>query len=450
MNSKRRRSDQFAVKDLLSTTRSELMASPPLSRWTVLVCALAVTCLVQGCRTVGPRLYQGNFNDYTDAISKTSDGQMLANLVRMRYLESPIFLQVSSVSTSFNVSGNVGASAGLNPGRADDYGLSAGGSISESPTITFSMPDSEKYYGRLLAPLSAKQVTSLVLAGFDSELVFGTAVRGVNGLRNLNASFENSPKERSDAARFSEVFALIKKLRAERIVDLELGGKETFWSSPMKVNATGEIAQVLLLGAASYAMSNDAEIVGYPDGTWQTHKYEKHMALRFSPASDDSPDARRLKELLALKADHYNFSFVEAEMVNAEKPRGVLGQSPGALDPSVIWVEIGVRGRSMLEIMQVAAKQVRVPEDDIRLGTASASQSQDANGASASSDWLVIKSSAAKPNSSLRVNHRGSWFYIDDTDLQSRESFAMINALFAVVGGTVPGAQPVMTIPVGL
>jgi len=26
----------------------------------------------------------------------------------------------------------------------------------------------------------------------------------------------------------------------------------------------------------------------------------------------------------------------------------------------------------------------------------------------------------------------------------------MLNALFAVVGGTVPGAAPVMTIPVGL
>ncbi len=51
-------------------------------------------------------------------------------------------------------------------------------------------------------------------------------------------------------------------------------------------------------------MSNDAEIVGYPDGNWQTHKFEKHMALRFAPDSVQSPDARRLKQLLGLKADH--------------------------------------------------------------------------------------------------------------------------------------------------
>jgi hypothetical protein len=400
--------------------------------------------MLQGCSTVGPKLYETSFNDYTDAISRTADGQMLGNLVRMRYYESPVFLQVHNVTTSFSVGANAGASIGLNEGAGDNYGLNAGANVSESPTITFSMPESEKYYGRMLAPLSAKQVTSLVLAGFDSELVFNTAVRGVNGLRNTSADLESSSAQSAASARFQEAFALIKKLRAEGVIDLELGGKETDWSSPIQVDARSDISQVLLLGAASYAMSNDAEIVGYPDGKWQTHRYEKHMALRFAPNSDESPDALRLKKLLALKPDHYNFSMVEAELVNAEKPRGVLGQPPGALDPSVIWVEIGLRGRSMLEIMQVASKQVRVPGADINMGTAASSSSR------GESDWLDIKSSESEPDSHLRIRHRGHWFYIDESDLRSRQSFAMINALFAVVGGTVPGAAPVMTIPVGL
>lgn len=369
---------------------------------------------------------------------------MLGNLVRMRYYESPVFLQVHNVTTSFSVGANAGASATLNEGSGNNYGLSAGANVSETPTITFSMPESEKYYGRMLAPLSAKQVTSLVLAGFDSELVFNTAVRGVNGLRNTSANLESSSEQSAATAQFQEAFSLIRKLRAEGLVDLELGGKETSWSSPVKLDARSDISQVLLLAAASYAMSNDLEIVGYPDGMWQTHRYEKHMALRFSPNSDQSTDAQRLKKLLALKPDHYNFSIVEAEMVNAEKPRGILGQPPGALDPSVIWEEIGLRGRSMLEIMQVASKQVQVPSADISMGTAASVSSQ------GESDWLVIKSSESEPDSHLRIKHRGHWFYIDESDLRSRQSFAMINALFAVVGGTVPGASPVMTIPVGL
>jgi hypothetical protein len=424
-----------------STARSGLITS----RHAVRTCGLLVMSLLAGC-TIGPAVYESSFTQYNDAVRKTMDEQMLANLVRMRYYESPMFLQVASLNTTFSVGATAGASVSSVSGGDDTLGANVGGSYSESPTISFSMPESEKYYGRLLAPLSAAQVTSLVLAGFDSELVFRTAVRGMNGLQNINAEFDPSFQVPEAHANFREALTLIKKLRAERMVDLELGGKETAWSSPVKVRTSSDLAQVLLLGAATYAMSNDAEIVGYPDGTWQTHRYEKHMALRFAPASKNSPDAQRLKELLALKSDHYNFSIVEAELVNAEKARGVLGQSPGALDPDVIWVEIGLRGRSMLEIMQVASKEVRVPEDDIKLSAAGADQKNSTD----ATDWLVIKSSESAPsNNSLNIQYRGHWFYIDDADLKSRRTFAMLSALFAVVGGTVPGAHPVLTLPVG-
>ena len=169
------------------------------------------------------------------------------------------------------------------------------------------------------------------------------------------------------------------------------------------------------------------------------------MALRFSPASDNSPDAQRLRKLLNLE-DLYNFPMVDAEMVNAEKPRGILGQAPGALDPNITWAEIGLRGRSMMEIMQVASKKVQMPEEEVARGVAVV----DANQAAARDTGLVIKSSKSEPDSMLRTNYRGYWFYIDDSDLESRKQFALLNALFAVIGGTVPGAAPVMTIPVGL
>lgn len=413
-----------------------------------LLCGIVLVVPLSGCQA-GPKLYESSFTQYNDAVRKTLDEQMLANLVRMRYFESPIFLQVSSVNTSFAIGANAGVSGTVVSGGSDSAGATLGGSYEERPTISFSMPESREYYGRLLAPLSADQVTSLVLAGFDSELVFRTSVRGVNGLKNLNAEFSSSSRELPAHARFKEALGLIRKLRAEGILDLELGGKETFWSSPVNVDATAGIAQVLLLGAASYAMSNDAEIVASKDGKWQTHRYEKHMALRFSPAAHQSADAQRLRELLGLEAGRHNFPIVDAEMVNAEKARGVLGKPPGALDPSVIWAEVGLRGRSMLEIMQVASKQVRVPDQDVKRGTATAGQSETHQSEDRASEWLAIKSSASAPeNSSLAVRYRGHWFYIDDRDLSSRETFALLTATFAVIGGTVPGAHPVLTLPV--
>jgi hypothetical protein len=424
-----------------------------------LACVFATAAMLSGCMA-GPALYRSSFTNYNEAVRQTLDEQMLANLVRMRYLESPMFLQVSSLNASFSVGANASLAGTVVSGGNDQATAGIGGSYSENPTISFSMPESRVYYGRLLAPLSAKQVTSLVLAGFNTELVLRTSVRGINGLKNLSAEFEASSAEPEAHARFREALGLITKLRAQGIVDMELGGKETSWSSPVKMDVTSDISKVLLLGAGSYAMANDAEIVEYgvaPDGSlvrggtglWQLHRYEKNMALRFAPTAIESPDAQRLKELLGLQADRSNFPIVEAEMVNTEKARGVIGQSPGALDPSAVWAEIGMRGRSMFEILQVASKEVRVPEEDVARGVATPNRSRSQPGSAGASDWLVVSSSSSRPpNSSLGIEYRGHWFYIDDTDLQSRETFAMLTALFAVVGGTVPGAHPVLTLPV--
>ena len=451
--------NRILLMDGLSTALSKFITRPSVVRSINLICGLVVISTLVGC-TVGPDLYKTSFTEYNDAVRQTLDEQMLANLVRMRYYQSPIFLQVSSLNTTFSVGASLGAS-GTFSGDGNSGGANIGGSYSESPTISFSMPESREYYGRLLAPLSAKQVTSLVLGGFDTELVFRTSVRGINGLKNLNADHDNSLEEPLYHVKFREMLELITKLRTEGLIDLELGGKETFWSSPVKMEVTSDLSKVLLLGAGSYAMSNDAEIVEYgigPDGEivrggtglWQTHRYEKNMALRFSPASKDSPDALRLKELLGLEIDRYNFPIVEAELVNDEKGRGVMGQAPGALDTNVVWSEIGMRGRSMMEILQVASKEVLVPEEHIERGAATPNPPHDVSSSTGATNWFVIKSSDSVPeNSTLKIEYRGKWFYIEDTDLQSRETFAMLTALFAVVGGTVPGAHPVLTLPVG-
>ena len=395
---------------------------------------------------MGPRLYITSFEDFNDAIRKTSDGQMLTNLVRMRYLETPVFLQVASITTSFNINGNIGASAGFPEGSGNNYGLSAGGGFSESPTISFSLPESDKYYGRLLAPLSAKQITSLVLGGFDSEAVFLTTTRVINRLRNISPQYADTATENAAFSDFKEAFALITKLRSEGLVDVELTVKQADWSSPVTIDDSNPLSKVLLLAAVTYANANNFELVNYDNDVWQTHRYEQQMSLRFATASKNSPDAQRLRKLLNLEDDRYNFPMVNAEVVNAEKPRGIYGQAPGALDPNITWAEIGLRGRSMMEIMQVASKKVQMPEEEVARGVAVV----DANQGAARDTGLVIKSSKSEPDSMLRTNYRGYWFYIDDSDLESRRQFALLNALFAVIGGTVPGANPIMTIPVGL
>jgi len=411
-----------------------------------MICGLTILSLLQACGTAGPALYESSFDDYNDAIRKTADAQMLANLVRMRYLESPVFLQVASVSTSFNLGGNAGASVGINEGDGNSYGLSAGGSYSETPTITFSLPESREYYGRLMAPLSASQITMLIEAGFDTEAVMRTAVKRINRLRNLDIGYSADQRVPETYPEFLELFTLIKKLTNEGLLDFGPGRATTVYSSPVGPIDQGDLADVLAVEVYAKVEAG-VELFQDENEKWQIHTFKRRLSIRFSPDSAGSRDALRLRELLNLYPDRHSFPILDSELTKVEEARAHLGRPPAALDSTAIWKEIGVQGRSMMKIMQYASTGVEVPAEDIANGIAFVDQSSTSN---RGDRQFVIQSSRDEPSSAaLRIKHRGHWFYIPDNDLKSREEFALITALFAVTGGTVPGAHPVLTLPVG-
>jgi hypothetical protein len=71
------------------------------------------------------------------------------------------------------------------------------------------------------------------------------------------------------------------------------------------------------------------------------------------------------------------------------------------------------------------------------------------NGDRPSAKWLEIRTSQSDPcDAWLKIKYHGSWFYIASNDLASRESFTLLEAIFSSVVGSVPGAKPLLTLPV--
>jgi len=64
-------------------------------------------------------------------------------------------------------------------------------------------------------------------------------------------------------------------------------------------------------------------------------------------------------------------------------------------------------------------------------------------------DLVSVRSQASKPaNAQVAINYRGSWFYIDDSDLNTKYSFLLLDQLAALLGGKVEKAGPLLTLPV--
>ena len=108
-------------------------------------------------------------------------------------------------------------------------------------------------------------------------------------------------------------------------------------------------------------------------------------------------------------------------------------------------------GRSVLGVMTFLAQQVDVPAEHVRQGLVHQTRGPDGK----VFDWNVVSqgifrvhSSSSQPDHAfLQVHYRGYWFYIDDTDLESKSTYTLLAQLFSLQSASGTMAAPVLTIP---
>ena len=79
-----------------------------------LAAAASILAAVAGCAsTRGPALVVDSHVEYNKAVGQVLKEELLLNVVRRRYLESPQFLNVSSISSNFTTSTGFGVGASI-------------------------------------------------------------------------------------------------------------------------------------------------------------------------------------------------------------------------------------------------------------------------------------------------------------------------------------------------
>jgi hypothetical protein len=106
---------------------------------------------------------------------------------------------------------------------------------------------------------------------------------------------------------------------------------------------------------------------------------------------------------------------------------------------------LDIQTRSLLDVIEVAASRVEVPEAHLREGVTDPRFER----ISAPGDFLRIRSAEDRPESAVvAIPHRGVWFYIEDTDSSSKFAFHVLGSLLAMrLADAAPGTAPTLTIP---
>lgn len=167
------------------------------------------------CTHYGPRTIQRDRMDYGLAIHNSIKQQLLGNIVRLRYMEAPVFVDVSSVINQYALSGNVQAGVGVNNSLTGDNAatLGAGGRWEDRPTITYTPISGKKFSESLLTPVPPEALFALVQSGWPANLMFRLTASAMNGVEDANAGKQADP-------RYRELLLAWARLRDTRVIGL--------------------------------------------------------------------------------------------------------------------------------------------------------------------------------------------------------------------------------------
>ena len=354
---------------------------------TFLVCQFALT----GCTQIGPSRIQESRFDYNEAAIRTWNEQLLLNLVRLRYRDTPFFLEVNSITTNckFRADAGFGAEIDLRKDDGEILEPSLGAAFEENPTITYSPLQGEKFAKQLMSRIPLEIILLLGNSGWGTDRILRVCVQAVNKITNATSAAGPTPVKQPDYEQFLQLSKLFREAQAKKLLAAGVSKK------------TGEREVILLI-------RQDA---------------------------GDDPTIKELRRMLGLKRTDLRIP---------------LNNNPAQIEDD----DITFITRSLMGVLFYLSQGVEAPIQDREEGkvtvTKSTESDQPFDWNEMMGDLFHVRASSEKPsNAFTRVNYRDKWFYIADDDLTSKSTFMLLAQLFWLQAGDIRNLEPTLTIPVG-
>ena len=181
------------------------------------LCVLAAM-IAPGCGLTSKSVKENRLH-YNDAMVHTDRTELLLNIVRLRYLDTPEWLVPNSISVQNTLSADAGVSGTLVEFGGDILGLSAGGRWSETPTVSYS-PGDERFVRALLAPITPQTVFLFSYGGWGSDRILRLMVDSINGVRNASTGAGPTLRDPPEFAEFLWLVQNMRELEVMRMIDV--------------------------------------------------------------------------------------------------------------------------------------------------------------------------------------------------------------------------------------
>ena len=345
-----------------------------------------------GCINIGPHAMKDEWLKYNNVISNIEDQQNLLNLVKLRYNDSPKMLAVTNINSQLLLgSEDSGMSYSFSEGATplgNRFSFFLFPKYEDKPTITYQPLQGEKFVKNILEQISLDVLMLLNNSGWSVERIFRLCIQDINGIRNAPGASGPTPDYAPEYKDFLIVAELMRTLQRQNFINLNY-----------------ELIDV-----------------------------ESTLVLSFAEEALELPETLKLIEMLRLTPNKTDYPLV----IN------VMDHNPN---------HVSIRTRSVMGILYLLSQSVEVPQEDVRKGKLTTTKYADGRPfywSDLFSNLFQIKSSSEKPSDAfVRIKYRGSWFYIDDTDVESKRTYSLFSQIFAIQAGKIKVERPTLTLPIG-
>jgi hypothetical protein len=350
------------------------------------LCTLAVLCPL-GCEHIGPRTIIQDRVAYDDAIATSWKEQTLLNIVKLRYFDTPFFMDVAQIVSGYAVGEQVTPSAGFvqsffpRATFADRLvgNLAVQQSYLDRPTVSYAPQTRPDFIRNLAIPLPPSAVLYMMQAGYAVDLVFDLTLDAINGIQGRTVS---GGQLRPASPEYRRVVEIIRKAQLSGNIGMRI----------------------------------------------EVSKDKKESLVMFFRDPDVDPqlvaELAEVRQLLHIDPAQRSF-------------RVVFGVTRGGPN------EITLATRSVYRILTLLSTSVQVPDCHLLEGRAPPLVGFTAE----DQPHFLVLSGCEKPRDCFTATcYRGHWFWIDDRDAESKRTMAFLMVLLALADTGAKEPVPFLTI----
>lgn len=357
-----------------------------------MVLAAALIAGTGACNGIGPDTVPRDRSDYAAAIGDSWKQQTLLNIVKLRYGDFPIFLEVAQVIAGYQLQTTVAAGlsvqnyipSAVNIPAAVGGTAGVGATYIDRPTVIYAPLTGNDFIKKLLSPVPPSAVLFLLQSGYSAALVMSLTVESINGLNNES---RRPGLTRAADPRFHRLVQLLAEFQQANALQIRIERSKD----------GGETVNV-----------------GFPVGGVSPELAQKIAEVR---------------SLLRLTRPAQGY---------AVRYGGYGGRND----------EIVITTRSMLQVMLELGVLAQVPEADVAVGRAVPGATSASLAAPTSTWTLNILSGTSPPSEAfVAVPYKGRWFWVSENDVRSKLLLSAVMLLFSISDVGVKTAAPVVTVP---